>query len=421
MSPRCAVTLSCPALCDPEDCSPPGSSIHGDSPGKNTGVGCHFLLQGIFWTQGSTCISSPALTSEFCTTSSTWEGSKPSNPTNSTCRCEDTKEGHVWCISHLSVHLFLYLMQRDLGILVRALSKYKWITRESKREFWIKVFTRLLRFLIILLIMILWKNRINRIWMYRKRFMMRKLTHAVMEIERLHNFLSGSWQPRRPRRPRSIVPGWVQRPEKQEDLWQETHCPSVSQESGGAKLFLLCYFVLFSSSRDWVRYTQTEESTLLHQVYQPMPISSGNTFTAIPRNSTEPISRQPVILLTHKINHHNPLKRNRWCDHPGKRNTDTDRDTIKEMLHLHKRDGNQDACVHAQPGLTLCHPDSPSTGCSRQEHWGGMPFPPPGDLPNPGSEPTVFCVSLNRKADSLPLSHLGRFIPALGNTHCLKS
>ena len=30
------------------DCSLPGSSVHGDSIGKNTGVGCHFLLQGIF-------------------------------------------------------------------------------------------------------------------------------------------------------------------------------------------------------------------------------------------------------------------------------------------------------------------------------------------------------------------------------------
>ena len=43
---------SCWALCDPMDCSPPGSSVHGDSPGKNTGVGCHALLQGIFPTQG---------------------------------------------------------------------------------------------------------------------------------------------------------------------------------------------------------------------------------------------------------------------------------------------------------------------------------------------------------------------------------
>ena len=33
------------------DYSPPGSCVHGDSPGKNTGVGCHFLLQGIFPTQ----------------------------------------------------------------------------------------------------------------------------------------------------------------------------------------------------------------------------------------------------------------------------------------------------------------------------------------------------------------------------------
>ena len=35
------------------DCSPPASSFHGDSPGKNTGVGCRALLQGIFPTQGS--------------------------------------------------------------------------------------------------------------------------------------------------------------------------------------------------------------------------------------------------------------------------------------------------------------------------------------------------------------------------------
>ena len=34
-------------------CSSPDSSVHGDSPGKNTGVGCHALLQGIFATQGS--------------------------------------------------------------------------------------------------------------------------------------------------------------------------------------------------------------------------------------------------------------------------------------------------------------------------------------------------------------------------------
>ena len=48
----CLVTQSCPTLCNPMDCSPPVSSVHVDSPGKNTGAGCHFQLQGIFSTQG---------------------------------------------------------------------------------------------------------------------------------------------------------------------------------------------------------------------------------------------------------------------------------------------------------------------------------------------------------------------------------
>ena len=38
---------------DPLDFSPPGGLVHGDFLGKNTGVGCHALLQGIFPTQGS--------------------------------------------------------------------------------------------------------------------------------------------------------------------------------------------------------------------------------------------------------------------------------------------------------------------------------------------------------------------------------
>ena len=35
----CLVAQSCPTLCDPMDYSLSGSSFHGDSPGKNTGVG----------------------------------------------------------------------------------------------------------------------------------------------------------------------------------------------------------------------------------------------------------------------------------------------------------------------------------------------------------------------------------------------
>ena len=52
-SQLCLVSQSCLMLCDPMDCSPSGSSVHRDSSGKNTAVGCHALLQRIFPTQGS--------------------------------------------------------------------------------------------------------------------------------------------------------------------------------------------------------------------------------------------------------------------------------------------------------------------------------------------------------------------------------
>ena len=42
-----------PTLCDPMDCSLPGSSAHGISQARKTGVGCHFLLQGISSSQRS--------------------------------------------------------------------------------------------------------------------------------------------------------------------------------------------------------------------------------------------------------------------------------------------------------------------------------------------------------------------------------
>ena len=62
---RCLVTKSCPTLCDPMDCSPPGFFCPRDFPGNNTGVGCHFLLQGMFpprdWIS---CIAGGSLSTE---------------------------------------------------------------------------------------------------------------------------------------------------------------------------------------------------------------------------------------------------------------------------------------------------------------------------------------------------------------------
>ena len=52
-SVTCFVSHSYPTLCDPMDCSQSGSSVLRDSPGNNTAVGYHALLQRIFPTQGS--------------------------------------------------------------------------------------------------------------------------------------------------------------------------------------------------------------------------------------------------------------------------------------------------------------------------------------------------------------------------------
>ena len=49
----CLVAQLCLTLCNPMNCSLPGSGIYKDTPGKNTGVGCHALFQRIFPTQGS--------------------------------------------------------------------------------------------------------------------------------------------------------------------------------------------------------------------------------------------------------------------------------------------------------------------------------------------------------------------------------
>ena len=70
-------------------------------------------------------------------------------------------------------------------------------------------------------------------------------------------------------------------------------------------------------------------------------------------------------------------------------------------------------CMHAQslsrvqlcatPWTVDCQ-DPRFMGFSRQESWSGLPFPPPGDLPKPETEP-VSPALLHQQVASLPLSH----------------
>ena len=55
---------------------------------------------------------------------------------------------------------------------------------------------------------------------------------------------------------------------------------------------------------------------------------------------------------------------------------------------------------------TVAHQAPLSMGLSKQKYWSGLPFPPPGDLPNPGIKP-ISPVSPALQADSLPRRHLG--------------
>ena len=66
----------CLTLCDPLDCSPTRLFCPWDSPGRDTQVGDHALLQGIFLTQGlNLSLMSPTLAGGFFTISATWKAS----------------------------------------------------------------------------------------------------------------------------------------------------------------------------------------------------------------------------------------------------------------------------------------------------------------------------------------------------------
>ena len=73
-------------------------------------------------------------------------------------------------------------------------------------------------------------------------------------------------------------------------------------------------------------------------------------------------------------------------------------------------------CVHAQSlscaplfatPWTIAHQAPLSMGFSRQEYWNGLPFPHPGDLPNPEIKP-ISPVSPALQADSFPTEPHGK-------------
>ena len=70
---------------------------------------------------------------------------------------------------------------------------------------------------------------------------------------------------------------------------------------------------------------------------------------------------------------------------------------------------NAVVCSDAHLCLTLCYTmdcGPPGSSVCGQEYWHDFPFPPPGDLPDSGTEPMSF-MSLHQQTDSLPLAPPG--------------
>ena len=83
----------CQTPCDPMDCSLPDFSVHGTL-GRNTGMGCHALLQELFPTQGikPTSLMSSVMADRFFTTRATWEA-----------------HVYIWS-SHTHTHTHIYML-----------------------------------------------------------------------------------------------------------------------------------------------------------------------------------------------------------------------------------------------------------------------------------------------------------------------
>ena len=124
------------------DCSLPGSSAHGHSPGKNTEVNCHALLQGIFPTQGSNpglphcrwilyCLSHEGILKSEINNTRPKSGSQLGQTPSEGCRGESAScffqllmtNGSFWFMTHYSNHQGQHL-QASLSSIFTFLSSF---------------------------------------------------------------------------------------------------------------------------------------------------------------------------------------------------------------------------------------------------------------------------------------------------------
>ena len=84
-----------------------------------------------------------------------------------------------------------------------------------------------------------------------------------------------------------------------------------------------------------------------------------------------------------------------------------------KFLHYVSESEVAQSCPTLCDPWTVAHQAPPSMGFSRQEYWSGLPFPSPGDLPDPGIKPR----SPTLQADALTSAPPGEWIKYLGYNH----
>ena len=90
-------------------------------------------------------------------------------------------------------------------------------------------------------------------------------------------------------------------------------------------------------------------------------------------------------------------------DSPGK-NTGVGCNFLLQCMKVKSQSEVTQSCPLLATSWTAAYKAPPSMGFSRQEYWGGLPFPSPGGLPNPGIEPRSPAL----QADTLPSEPPGK-------------
>ena len=166
----------CLTLCDPIDGSPPGSPCPWDSPGKNTGVGCHFLLQCMK-------VKSESEVSQLCLTlSDPMDCSPPGSSVHGIFQARVLEWGAIAFSRNRDILLLLELSSHENQLFCYGFPRLGLLFQYIFLLFWYCII--LIKFLLIKMLQIAITNMLER---YEKNFI-KELEILGKEIEHIKQY-----------------------------------------------------------------------------------------------------------------------------------------------------------------------------------------------------------------------------------------